>query len=212
MPNKTAVVIDNYYPNPLEIREHALSLNYATKPFASYPGGEAFSTDYNWEEIRKDLRQHIDEEVDQPCPKNPPFLQGKFRLAIAADEKTREDLVHEDIQRWSAIVYLSLNNYCEGGVAFYRHKKTKALHSSPEWFAEVFPNLKELSREERITVLRKEFKDPNNWEMIGQIAMQFNRVALVMGHCFHGSTGVFGDQPSAGRLTQHFEFYSQNDK
>jgi hypothetical protein len=211
MANKTSIVIDNYYPNPMEIREHALSLTYTTKESPTYPGKEAISSQYDWEKIRSDLRQHIDEDVDMPCPKNPVFPQGKFRVAVAADEKSRLDLVHEDVQRWSAIIYLSLDQHCKGGVAFYRHKKTRALCSSPQWFAEVFPNIKNLPPEERIAVLRKEFKDPNNWEIIGQIPMLFNRAALVMGQCFHGSTGVFGDSSTTGRLTQHFEYYSAHD-
>lgn len=208
MANRSAIIVDDYYTNPMEIREHALSLTYHSKTAATYPGREAISDAYDWQKVRNDLRQHIDENVDAESPKNVPFLQGKFRLALASDQATRLDLVHEDIQRWSGIIYLSLNEHCEGGVTFYRHKKTRAICSSPEWFAEIFPNISELSREEQIALIRKEFKEPSNWDIIGQIPMRFNRAVLLMGQCFHGSTGVFGENPTTGRLTQHFEYYN----
>jgi hypothetical protein len=59
--------------------------------------------------------------------------------------------------------------------------------------------------------MKKTFRDQSLWEMIGQIPMRYNRVVLLMGQCFHGSTGIFGHNKESGRLTQHFEFYSPED-
>jgi hypothetical protein len=211
MSSKAIVVIDNFYDNPDEIRELATQLVYTKKDNAVYPGAEAYSDKYDWETVKAKIRKHIDEDVDYPCPKNPSFQQGKFRVAVASDQKERPDLVHEDLQRWGGVVYLTLPKYCQGGVAFYRHKATGALNSTPEWFKNVFPNLSALPKEERIKIILAEFKDPTKWEMTGQIPMQFNRVVILMAKCFHGSTGIFGKNIEDGRLTQHFEFYSIND-
>lgn len=211
MRNQAVIVVDNFYENPEEIRQLAKSLSYYRKSEATYPGAEAYILDPRWDEVRNILRSYIQEDVDAPSPKKEPFLQGKFRIATSDDENTRLDYVHEDVQKWSGIIYLSLPEHCQGGVAFYKHKKTGALSSTREWFNQIFSHL---HRKDKATIkaeIQRVFKDPNEWEMVGQIPMKYNRAVMLMGQCFHGSTGVFGNGFENGRLTQHFEFYSPND-
>lgn len=206
--NQALIVLDNFYEEPEKIRKLALSLDYQEKEDATYPGKEAYISNSQWLDTWNYLKDKIEDDVTFSGQKKPPFLQGKFRIALAADELKRKDLVHEDVQKWSAVVYLSLPNHCKGGVAFYRHKKTGCTSASKEWIQDTFSEVLSERPHSLKDELRKHFKDESQWEKIGEIPMFYNRVVILMAHCFHGSTGVFGAQKDNGRLTQHFEFYS----
>ena len=49
---QSIIVIDDFYNDPLEIRSHALSLDYTRKDGETYPDKEAIS-DRDWEPIKK---------------------------------------------------------------------------------------------------------------------------------------------------------------
>lgn len=202
-------IIDNFYDDPYAIRRKASQLSFVRREGALYPGMAANSGD-DWEDERNKLRKYIDDECDSPCPKSPAFEQGKFRLALAEDEFKRLDLVHQDLQKWSGVVYLTLPEHCKGGVAFYKHKKTGATFSNLDWEKNVFGKKLEPSDLVSEKVL-EHMSTSVNWEKIEEVEMKFNRAVIIMGHCFHGSTGVFGTSIENGRLTQHFEYYSLYD-
>ena len=209
MKAQSVIVIDNFYDDPNDIREHALSLNFYKKENATYPGLEAVS-DRDWEPTRLKLAEYINDDVTAPGLKNPPFAQGKFRIAIKEDEYTRLDKVHVDQQKYSGIVYLTSNELCQGGVAFYQHKNTKEVTFTEKFISH--PELlflRESSGPEQIKEqLFDYFKNNDSWEKIGEIPMRFNRAVIIMARVFHGSTGIFGECKYTGRLTQHFEFYT----
>jgi hypothetical protein len=206
MASQSIIVIDDFYPDPDAIRQLALSLRFEKKAGATYPGLEAHcNTD--WEPIRQHLRGFIEESVDAQCPKNIPFKQGKFRLALASDEASRVDRVHVDQQRWSGIVYLSKPEDCQDGLRLYRHRATCSTFWNNSWFEDNFPSYFELPPEDFRSRVLNYFKDPNNFELIGTIPMLYNRAILLMAHALHGTGLAFGDRVENGRLSQHFEFY-----
>lgn len=209
MPRQSVIVLDDFYDDPDAIRSLALSLEYQRKPGATYPGREAIAPGRDWSDVRAVLRSYLDEPVDGPCPKPVPFPQGKFRLAMVQDEKERVDGVHEDLQPWSAVIYLSLPRDCagQGAVGFYRHRATGATEFSDEWEREVFGKQAELPPEEFTPIYWAYMRDKSNWQEVQRIENCYNRALLLQAQCFHASLGVFGDTPERGRLTQHFEFY-----
>jgi Family of unknown function (DUF6445) len=211
MPRTAFLVIDDFYKDPDAVRAAARKLTFRSKPGATYPGREAVVDEAGWDKVRKRIRRYIDDNCDCPCPKDPPFRQGKFRLALAVDEKTRLDGVHEDVQTWSAVIYLAQRRFCQGGIGLYRHRETGLTRGSPEWEQAVFGDMKRLSEATRKAKALAYMKDPRNWEQIGLIPMVYNRLVILNAHCFHASLGVFGDSLDNGRLTQHFEFYTVVD-
>jgi hypothetical protein len=210
MARSSLIVIDDFYDNPDEIRRLALSLKFVRPRGATYPGGQAVA-DHDWSDVRERLRRYIDEPVDAPCPKPYAVTQGLFRLALAPDGRSRLDGVHQDAQRWSGVVYLSRDRDCKGGVAFFRHKRTGLAASSRELEYKLFGHLSHLPSARARTEILKYLRDMRNWEEIGRVAMAYNRAVLLMAQCFHMSMGVFGSKPEEGRLSQHFEFYSDRD-
>jgi hypothetical protein len=209
MARHSIVVIDDFYDNADEIRELALSLDYTRKPGAGYPGGEAIAPGREWSDVRQRLRGHIDEPVDAPCPKTPPFSQGKFRIATAVDADTRIDRVHVDVQRWSGVIYLSRNEDCEDGLALYRHRPTRKVEWDEEWFQKHYGWVYSLPREQMRQAMIDYFRDPDMFEQIGLIPIAYNRAILLMAQVFHGTGAVFGMDKHTGRLSQHFEFYGE---
>lgn len=205
--DQRVLVFDNFYDNPSELRRQALELDFSRKPNATYPGQEAIMEGRDWSLEWSRLRSRIDEKVDASCPKQKPFPQGKFRLALAEDEHIRRDRAHLDIQRWSGIIYLTLPEDCASGVILYRNKHTGATVWEQNWFENRFPSFTSLSISEKKSEVVKFFADPDNFEEIGVIPMAYNRAILLMAHVFHGSGRGFGSSPQTGRLTQHFEFY-----
>ncbi|GAC1578249.1 MAG: hypothetical protein NVS3B20_09460 [Polyangiales bacterium] len=212
MAYQTLTILDDVYENFDTIRKLALSLDYKIKPGATYPGREAKAPNYDWTSVKSSLRQFITEPVDGQCPKTPAFPQGKFRLALARDEETRIDGVHQDVQPWSAVIYLSRPEDCKGspGIGFYRHKATGVSVATEEWEEEVFGHLKHLPHNEFKEAQFKYMRDLSNWEETQRLAMVGNRAVLLNAQCFHASLGVFGDEPANARLTQHFEFYYED--
>ncbi|GAC1578253.1 MAG: hypothetical protein NVS3B20_09470 [Polyangiales bacterium] len=83
MAYQTLTILDDFYENYDAIRKLALSLNYGLRPGSVYPGNEAIARASDWTPVRAMLRQFIKDPVDGPCTKDPPFVQGKFRVALA---------------------------------------------------------------------------------------------------------------------------------
>lgn len=210
MAHRSIVVIDDFYDDPEAIRRLALEDSFVRRGQPTYPGGQR-QVDRDWTPEWKRLRAEIDEDVDAPCPKPRPFPQGLFRLALAKDQATRIDGVHQDAQRWSCVIYMSLPEHCQGGVSFFRHKETGLYSSTRELETKLFSHLVGLPEDEADRAVKAYLADLKNWEEVQRIAMRYNRAVLLMAQCFHMSEGIFGTEPANGRLTQHFEFYSADD-
>ncbi|RMV62092.1 DUF6445 family protein [Pseudomonas coronafaciens] len=202
-----AHIVDGFYEDPERIRDIALSLSFTPKHGAMYPGGEAFSSSIDWMPYRSEIISLIGRHSEVPRNgKN--FEQGKFRLALKQDESIRPDGVHQDVQKYSGIIYLSKNENCSGGVGLYRCVHTQEISITRKWLdyitekyhvAHTHPDFK--------SVLQRHMKDWSNWEQFGELPMRYNRLIILMAHCFHASKGIFGYTPETGRLTQHFEIY-----
>lgn len=210
MSRTSLIVVDDFYEDPSAIRAEALRQTWVRKPGATYPGREAI-VDRDWTPQWQRLRSYIEEPVDAPCPKPEPFPQGKFRLAMAADEPMRIDRVHVDRQRWSGVVYLSLDRDCREGLALYRHRPTGSTTWDERWFQEHYGHLYALPPSRFREGVLAFFRDPDQFERIGVIPMAYNRAILLMAQVFHGTGVAFGDTEETGRLTQHFELYGHDD-
>ncbi|MBI2027909.1 MAG: hypothetical protein HYS98_08950 [Deltaproteobacteria bacterium] len=114
------IVVDNFYKNPMSVRDLALKAEYL-KPMEHSPyyyGVESRYFFYNDQIIKI-----FEELVRSKIVINPEeYAFGRFRSMNVTHKVERQ--IHFDYSEWSAIVYLSLDDHCHGGTTFFRHKET----------------------------------------------------------------------------------------
>lgn len=204
---RTLTVIDNFYADPGAVRAEALALRYQRSESDLYTGRRAVSTK-GWSNEIDRLSRLTGETVTAP----PNGRQGSFVLALKSDESKRLTRVHADRNRWTAIVYLSRPEDCEGGTAWYRHRASGNSRESPDWMADTFGDLAGKPRSEIIEAILATSRDLSQWIEIQRVPMVFNRCVLFLAEEFHAVLSTFGDCPENGRLVQSFEFYAPGDE
>ncbi|HDR9057777.1 DUF6445 family protein [Burkholderia stagnalis] len=208
MKTRAALILDDYYESPEAIRGLALGLDFRPREGAMYPGGEAWSDAMDWESVRRDIMSELGMGMNETLIPGKNFRQGKFRLALKHHEATRPDAIHQDPQRYSAIVYLAENRHCSGGIGLYQCKLSGETSMNRRWFSALSERFDIDVKDPAFSDLVRSYcTDWSNWSQIGELPMRFNRLIILMARCFHASTGIFGTDAASGRLTQHFEIY-----
>lgn len=197
---KDIIVIDDFYENPLSVRELALKAKYYPPQTLSpnYAGMESYHCYYTGALIEK-FEKIVGNKIEVDLGRN---VFGRFRSS--AESRPRSTLVHMDDAEWSAVVYLSLDEDCQGGTAFYKHKET-ALFGPPDGEGLKKLGLSSLGEFDE-KMVRRDSLDESKWERDVFVAMKFNRLLLFRGsERFHGYP-LFNGSPSTARLTQLFFF------
>jgi hypothetical protein len=193
------IVIDNFLPNPHELRERALKLDYALK--GPYPGLD--STEKTGIDGLDELVSTL---VYQPvrAPWTKDYAHGNFRLALAKDDAPA--LIHIDQSHWSGVLYLSRPEDCQGGTEFYRHVPTGTDHlpfTEQELKATGYSSYEELNAQ----ILAKDALDRSKWERTMVVPMRFNRLVLQQPQYWHTAGPSFGDSVENGRLVYLMRFF-----
>jgi len=186
------IVIDDFLPDPYEMRNRALSLNYAVE--GRYPGLNSIEK-VNIPGLDELISRLVYEPVRAPWTKD--FSHGSFRIALA--EHNKPGRIHIDQSHWSAILYLSRPEDCQGGTEFYRHLPTGTDHLplTKEALNEAgYSSYEEL----RAEILDRDALDRSKWELTMTVPMRFNRLVLLQPQYWHTSGPSFGDTPENGRL------------
>ena len=186
----TVVIKDEFYSNPDDIRQLAIS-----KPYQQPPAGTprlAVTAICNEDESKAmfDLLQPYLPQVPDNRIVSANIL---FRYTLAAAQK--KIFCHVDGCSNAGIVYLSKPEHCAGGTTIYRHKAT-----GDEKYRKENRHLYDL-------------RDPQQWEIISEIEMTYNRLVMYPGQLFHAITPIFfGDSIENARLTQNVFIYREHDK
>jgi hypothetical protein len=199
---QSLIVIDDFYPNPEEVRQAALGCEYpeVTGP-RTFPGRNS---------RQKYLPQGMDQAVSQVIgarvrgDPSPNTTHGKFRITLGADESRY--LVHADPTRldWVGVVYLNPPEQVRGGTAFFRHKgldSDRTPMSQAELAAYGPSSVAEL--------LRQDGNDPDKWQHLMTVPMRFNRLILYRPWSWHSAGEAFGTSLEDGRLIQLVAFQTQ---
>lgn len=197
---KAVAVVDDFYGEPERAR--SLALDHARwLPLGDHYSYETENSFYTDELIAR-LRDLVGEPI-HVAPKRMGF--GVFAYYPA--EATVDDTTHFDDTDWSAIIYLVPDEWCKGGITFYRHVETglSGPPTEPQAQALGFATTEEFLEQ----VYEPDKKRPEAWEETTHIGMRFNRMVLLRGsRLFHRASTGFGDSPENGRLTQRFFFDS----
>jgi hypothetical protein len=197
----SVLVVDDFYVDPVAVRDIALRLEYRDfGAAANFPGQESVQA---WHTPRH--AERFADIVGTPITYDPRrWVFGKFRVAGRADHGHTH--VHVDNVDWTAVVYLSRPQDTTGGLGIYRYLPLR-LDRVPD--------------HERLTALgyadRAEFDQrcvlanstrADRWELLYEVPIRFNRCVVFRGaRLFHGITATFGSGVADSRLTQNFFFH-----
>jgi hypothetical protein len=173
------IIVDDFYTNPDEVRQLALSQDFS--PRAGYPGNRtgSFINQSIMATIQNILQNVAGSVTDWNIAEG---LTGSFELATAADRSW----IHTDhYNTWAGVCYLTPDAPISGGTAMYLHKATGARYQ-PELTGDY------------------ESQDMTRWEMVDQVGNIYNRLVLYRSDMFHTSIDYFGKTKNDARLFQLF--------
>lgn len=194
------VIVDDFYTSPEKVLDLAKNCKYVPKGALSqnFAGIESFDSFFTKSIVEK-LERIVNSKIDVDPNRN---AFGRFRLACGEDK--RRTKVHSDNTDWTAVVYLTPDEHCQGGTQFFKHLPT-GLEGPPtdEWLEENKMSRNYFNSE----IILKDSLNESKWEITGECKMKFNRCLILQGSkFFHGSSNLFGDSFGNARLTQNFFF------
>lgn len=187
--DKRLFVVDNFYEDPLAVRNFALNQYYFDD--GGYLGmrtRKQFFFDGVKESMERIIGEKITDWESQP-------MNGRFQTCKAGTPI----VYHCDDQKWAAMVYLTPNAPIECGTSFYRHKETKKYHSSQI----------DLNTQESLEVFNQlTFFDKTPYEKIDTVGNVFNRLVIFDGGLIHAASEYFGWDIPSSRLFHMYFFNS----
>lgn len=182
----TLIMFDNFYGNPTDVRNYALSLPFDVT--GNYPGRRTKVMSEPHFSSAKTLFEDI-------LQKKITWWPEEYNTSFQYTTKDDKTWVHYDPTMWAAVLYLTPDAPLEAGTAIYRNKETK---------------ISMLDRNDPLTDYNNSadiLSDMEKWESIVTISNVFNRLIMYRGEYYHRSMlPGFGDNQYNGRLFQTFFF------
>ena len=178
------IVVDDYYNNPDEVRQFALSQEFSV--FGNYPGKrtKSFLNESNKETIQNIIQPHGGNITDWFYSDDTSYT-GCYQITTSNDRSW----IHSDNDnRWAAVCYLTPNAPISGGTGLYKYKETGERGR----YDNIYPG-----------------QDYTKWELIDAVGNIYNRLVIYPGCLFHASLNYFGNSLETGRLFQVFFFNSE---
>jgi len=197
------IIVDDFYPDPFEVRNMALSIPMSDQSKGNYAGTMSMHAWFT-DEHRQILTTLTNEPVDSSGG-----LNGYFRYTQGTDTMTQ--YIHFDPkprQCWAGLVHLSDQRNIDQhgshlcGTKFWRHKRT-GLECIPMTQEGIelygWKNGDDLKQ-----FLETEGTDEDLWSETFNIPARFNRLVLFRPWHFHSPGSAFGDSLATCRLVQLF--------
>lgn len=194
------LIIDRFYDDADVVRRRALECDFPV-PTAkkNYPGRNS-----EQRFVPEGLDDIVSRLVHEPVEACPVAEHGRFRLTLAEDEDERGYYVHIDGDaHWSGILYLTPDEYCEGGTEFYRHREQgtdRTYITDAEARAHGFESCSQFA----IQTIQNDGNRLDKWEHLMTVPMRFNRMIIFRPWFWHTAGKSFGDSPENARLVQLF--------
>lgn len=186
-------LFDNFLPGDWcgKLRHEILDQGFETKYIQEVPDGP--QTPYHTVNTNRDMSEmffHIGAALGQKVIPR----QQAFRLG--AEKSHQHSVVHSDnvTASLASVYYLNPPEQCQGGTAFWRHKK----HG---W--DFMPTAEQLAQKGyTIEEMRQDWLDKDAWEMVTLAGMKTNRLIVYPTQAFHSRWPFdgFGNTPENSRL------------
>jgi hypothetical protein len=188
-----SLTIDDFYADPMQVREFALKQEFKVR--GNYPGQrtESFLTDSIKQKLRDILYPFAGEITNWGGE-----YTGSFQYTTASDRSW----IHADSTTdWAAVCYLTPDAPVTAGTGIFRHKETGWMNfdykrqNDPEYMKQAPPG--------------DECQDYTKWEMVDRVGNVFNRLIMYRADNYHVSLDYFGKDLNDGRLFQVFFFNTE---
>lgn len=176
------VIVDDFLPNPDEIRQLALAQSYAKMGSAGKRSMERFHQLVDPTTLEALLHRKIAtwEEDD---------VNGRFQVCTAEDPI----VYHADMQTHAAVVFLTPNAPVEAGLTLVQSKRT-GLRRAPT------------DERDSAATFDGNFFDSTKWQTVDKIGNVYNRLVLWDGGLIHAASCYFGSGFEDCRLFWMFFF------
>lgn len=179
--NVSLLIIDDFYVNPDNVRNFALSQEFSVT--GNYPGKrtQSFWTD--------DVKAAIEYNMQFAGKITEVFAgsgyTGAFQITTAQDRTW----IHSDpYNMWAGVCYLTPDAPHTSGTGLFRHKATgQHRKQTQDW----------------------EGYDYTKWDLFDVVGNKYNRLVIYRGDLFHASLDYFGDNDHNSRLFQTFFFNTE---
>lgn len=179
------LIVDNFYENPDEVRDFALSLDFNIE--GNYPGNRTEAMfDEEW-------RAYIKEYLESIINRRITVFPYEYNTAFQLTTETSKTWIHHDAMSYAAVVYLTPNPDIDSGTGIYRHKETGIMkHSEGE------------------RDFNNETTKESDWELVAEAKNIYNRLVIYDSMYYHRSVVPgFGTDKNTGRLFQTFFFEAE---
>lgn len=179
-------VEENFYPNPMILRDRVLGLNFDVH--GPFPGSRTRAIwQLGWPDysdggnaLKSKFESVISERI-VAWPAN--SSNGSFQICKADDKPS----IHTD-PCWVAVVYLTPNANLHSGTSFFEREYVRPKAEC------------HIDNAQHIV----------KWKKYMEIDNVFNRALIFRGSLFHRQTAVFGADMSKARLSQVFFFGTES--
>ena len=180
---KRLFVVDEFYANPDEIRNFALTQVEYNEDLRFYKGMRSVRT-YRPEWIKQAFEKIIGQPINHWDEHD---FNGVFQIVSSENPQ----VIHYDLQRWAAIVYLTPNAPIESGTRTHRSRINGARHRN------------HLGADEALGGM---FYDMTRFDVCDSVGNIYNRLIIMDAEAIHSAGLYFGNSMHNGRLTHLFFF------
>jgi len=186
------LIIDDFYRNPEEVREFALSQDFNVD--GNYPGHRTVSF------LTDDLKKSI-QEIIRPFAGEVTHWGGDYSGSYQYTTAYDRSWIHSDSTTgWAAVLYLTPDAPVSSGTGLYKHKETGLCG----WDNNLYSEEETLKAPHMI-----EPRDYTKWELVDRLGNKFNRLVMYRSDNYHVSMDYFGQDMYDGRLFQVFFFTTE---
>ena len=185
----TAIIVDNFYEYPDDIRNFALNQEFIDGGFGRGFIGKRSANQYLFDGLKERFEGILGQKIKnwQTQPMN-----GRFQITYAGQPL----VYHCDSQKWAGMIFLTPNPPFECGTTLYAHKKTRARsYNEPGW-----------DYSWKDTHLGDLHLDGTFFEPVDVLGNVYNRLVIFDGSNIHSASKYFGQIDSNARLWHMFFF------
>jgi hypothetical protein len=188
----TSWIVDNFYENPDQIREFALSQEYVEGGLGRGFIGRRTHQQFLFSGLKEKFEEIMGKRITKWQEHG---MNGRFQVAWAG-----EPLVyHCDSQQWGGMLYLTPNPPYQCGTTLYAHKQTKARTYYEPGYDASWRNIPGDCH-----------LDGTPFEPVDVMGNVYNRLVIFDASCIHSASEYFGTVMNNARLWQMFFFCTED--